>query len=122
MTATENKIAFARQFYNNSVNAYNIRRQSFPAVLAAASLGSGRSSSSTCPRPNARCRRSRCAEHGATTDFIAAQKANRRNTLLLLVVLTALAAATGYAIGWVLEGEAPARWRSGAAPDWSWPP
>ena len=39
LTATENKIAFARQYYNDSVNAYNTRRQSFPAVLAAAALG-----------------------------------------------------------------------------------
>ena len=41
LTGTENKIAFARQFYNDSVAAYNTRRQSFPAVLAAASLGFG---------------------------------------------------------------------------------
>jgi len=41
LTGTENKIAFSRQFYNDSVNAYNNRRQSFPAVLAAASLGFG---------------------------------------------------------------------------------
>jgi LemA protein len=41
LTTTENKIAFARQFYNDSVNSYNVRRQSFPAVLAAASLGFG---------------------------------------------------------------------------------
>ena len=41
LTGTENKIAFSRQFYNDSVNAYNTRRQSFPAVLAAASLGFG---------------------------------------------------------------------------------
>ena len=41
LTTTENKISFARQFYNDSVNAYNNRRQSFPAVLAAASLGFG---------------------------------------------------------------------------------
>ena len=41
LTTTENKIAFARQFYNDSVNAYNNRRQSFPAVLTAASLGFG---------------------------------------------------------------------------------
>jgi LemA protein len=39
LTTTENKIAFARQFYNDSVNAYNTRIQSFPAVVAAASLG-----------------------------------------------------------------------------------
>ncbi len=41
LASTENKIAFSRQFYNDSVNAYNTRRQSFPAVLAAASLGFG---------------------------------------------------------------------------------
>ena len=41
LTTTENKIAFARQFYNDSVNTYNNKRQSFPAVLAAASLGFG---------------------------------------------------------------------------------
>ena len=41
LTSTENKIAFSRQFYNDSVNAYNTRRQSFPAVLAAQSLGFG---------------------------------------------------------------------------------
>lgn len=41
LTTTENKISFARQFYNDSVNTYNTRRESFPAVLAAASLGFG---------------------------------------------------------------------------------
>jgi heat shock protein HtpX len=50
----------------------------------------------------------------ATTDFVAAQRVNRRNTLLLLIVLTALAALTGYVIGWLLEGEA-----SDAVPVWS---
>ena len=50
----------------------------------------------------------------ATTDFVAAQRVNRRNTLLLLIVLTALAALTGYVIGWLLEGEA-----SDAVPLWS---
>src|SRR5260221_3933829 len=41
LASTENKIAFSRQFYNDSVQSYNTRRQSFPAVLAAASLGFG---------------------------------------------------------------------------------
>ena len=50
----------------------------------------------------------------ATTDFVAAQRVNRRNTMLLLVVLTALAALVGYVIGWLLEGEA-----SDAVPVWS---
>ncbi len=42
----------------------------------------------------------------ATTDFVTAQNVNRRNTLVLLVVLTALAALVGYVIGWLLESEA----------------
>ena len=50
----------------------------------------------------------------ATTDFVSAQKVNRRNTLVLLVVLTALAALVGYVIGWLLESEA-----SDAVPVWS---
>jgi heat shock protein HtpX len=41
----------------------------------------------------------------ATTDFVTAQKVNRRNTLVLLTALTALAALLGYLIGWVLETE-----------------
>lgn len=47
----------------------------------------------------------------ATTDFVAAQKQNRRNTMVLLAGLTALAALVGYLIGALLEGEA-----SGALP------
>lgn len=42
----------------------------------------------------------------ATTDFVAAQRVNRRNTLMLLVALTGVAALTGYVAGWALEGEA----------------
>ena len=41
-----------------------------------------------------------------TTDFVAAQKVNRRNTLILLAVLTVLAALFGYLIGWVVQSEA----------------
>src|SRR5262245_58207111 len=49
-----------------------------------------------------------------TTDFVGAQQVNRRNTMLLLVILTALAALLGYLIGWVLETEA-----SSTVPLWS---
>jgi heat shock protein HtpX len=41
----------------------------------------------------------------ATTDFVTAQKVNRRNTMVLLAALTALAALLGYLVGWVLETE-----------------
>jgi len=35
LTSTENKIAFARQYYNDSVMTYNNKRQEFPGVIIA---------------------------------------------------------------------------------------
>ena len=35
LTATEDKVAYARQFYNDSVLTYNTRIQSFPTVILA---------------------------------------------------------------------------------------
>ncbi len=39
----------------------------------------------------------------ASTDFFAAQRANRRRTMVLLAVLTAVAAGLGYVTGWYLD-------------------
>ncbi len=39
LSDTEGKIAFARQFYNDTVQKFNIRIQVFPAVLIAGMLG-----------------------------------------------------------------------------------
>ena len=39
LTATENKISFARQFYNDSVYAYNTRIQSLPYNIIAGLFG-----------------------------------------------------------------------------------
>ena len=39
LTSTENKVAFARQGYNDSVLLYNTTQQEFPAVLIAATFG-----------------------------------------------------------------------------------
>ena len=39
LTTTENKVAFARQAYNDAVMLFNTAAQSFPAVLFAAALG-----------------------------------------------------------------------------------
>jgi LemA protein len=39
LTSTENKVAFSRQAFNDSVTAYNTYRQRFPAVVLAASFG-----------------------------------------------------------------------------------
>jgi LemA protein len=39
LTSTENKIAFARQAYNDSVMTYNTTRESFPNVIFAGTFG-----------------------------------------------------------------------------------
>ncbi len=39
LTTTENKVAFARQAYNDQVTEYNVYRQSFPPVLFAGMFG-----------------------------------------------------------------------------------
>ncbi len=39
LTSTENKVAFARQGFNDAVTAYNIYRQSFPPVVLASAFG-----------------------------------------------------------------------------------
>jgi len=39
LASTENKVAFARQFYNDIATKYNIGQQTFPANLIASTLG-----------------------------------------------------------------------------------
>ena len=39
LTSTENRVAFARQAFNDAVTEYNSYRQSFPTVMLAASFG-----------------------------------------------------------------------------------
>ena len=39
LSSTENKISFARQHYNDSVNSYNTNIQSFPAVIFSRMMG-----------------------------------------------------------------------------------
>ena len=39
LASTENRIAFARQAYNDAVTTYNTRRQTFPTNLVVATLG-----------------------------------------------------------------------------------
>jgi LemA protein len=39
LTSTENKIAFARQAFNDSVMEYNTQRESFPQVVFAGAMG-----------------------------------------------------------------------------------
>ena len=39
LASTENKISFARQFYNNTVENYNTRLQRFPTVMVAGLFG-----------------------------------------------------------------------------------
>ncbi len=39
LTSTENRIAFSRQAYNDSVTSYNNQRESFPSVMVAGMFG-----------------------------------------------------------------------------------
>ncbi|MEK7286422.1 MAG: LemA family protein [Nitrospirota bacterium] len=39
LTSTENKVAFSRQAFNDTVTTYNTYKQSFPAILLAATFG-----------------------------------------------------------------------------------
>src|ERR671915_414448 len=39
LSSTENKISFARQHYNDSVQSYNTKIQSFPAVIFSRAMG-----------------------------------------------------------------------------------
>jgi LemA protein len=41
ITSTENKVAFARQAFNDSVMEYNTRRESFPDVVFAGMFNFG---------------------------------------------------------------------------------
>lgn len=41
LTTTENKVAFSRQAFNDSVTAYNTYKQTFPPVLIAGIVGHG---------------------------------------------------------------------------------
>ncbi|WP_113907773.1 LemA family protein [Aliidiomarina celeris] len=45
LTSTENKVAFARQSFNDSVMQYNTYRQSFPTVVFAGMFGHGTNAS-----------------------------------------------------------------------------
>lgn len=39
LTSTENRVAFARQAFNDAVTSYNIQRKSFPTIVFAATFG-----------------------------------------------------------------------------------
>jgi LemA protein len=45
ITATENKVAFSRQAFNDSVMQYNTYRQTFPPVVFAGFFGHGSNAS-----------------------------------------------------------------------------
>jgi LemA protein len=45
LTSTENKVAFARQAFNDAVTAYNTYKQTFPPVIVAGAFGHGKDAS-----------------------------------------------------------------------------
>ena len=58
LTSTENKVGFARQFYNDIATKFNTAQQTFPSNMFAvdARLQAGRALRDHRCRPNARCR------------------------------------------------------------------
>ena len=57
LTSTEDRIAYARQFYNDTVNRYNTKIQTFPTGIAGLfNFGSASSSRPTADGPRARQR------------------------------------------------------------------
>lgn len=54
LSSTENKVAFARQAYNDQVMIYNTTQQEFPAVLFAAMLGHHAATLFTTDEPEAK--------------------------------------------------------------------
>ena len=58
LTATEGRVAYARQFYNDSVLNYNNKLQAFPTVFFAQRMKFSGGSTSRPTRPPARCRTS----------------------------------------------------------------
>ncbi len=59
LTTTENKVAFARQAYNDSVMGYNNRREVFPSSVVANMFAfhAGAAARDRVRRPSAKCRR-----------------------------------------------------------------
>ena len=51
LTSAEDRVAYARQFYNDSVLSYNTQIQKFPTVLLAGHGSTSRSASSSTPLP-----------------------------------------------------------------------
>ena len=63
LTSTENKVAFARQAYNDAVMGYNNRREVFPSSIVANMFAFHRRAvARSSRRPSAKCRRCRSVE------------------------------------------------------------
>ena len=54
LASTENKVSFARQFYNDTVMDYNTARETFPASLISGALGFSAATSFEAPNAAAR--------------------------------------------------------------------
>jgi hypothetical protein len=61
--STENRIAFARQFYNDAVLSYNTACQSFPGALVAGRLGFQPAQTFNLDASSVELRKSSCSRH-----------------------------------------------------------
>ena len=116
LTTTENQIRFSRQHYNATVLDYNTAIATIPNVLIAGPLG--------LHQARVLRRRARGVRHVPTVDLSLSYRspvpregpwlarpshqqisANRRNSILLAVVVVVLLGALGFTVGYAMTGE-----------------
>ena len=104
LTATEDKIAFARRFYNGNVRDYNTALQTFPTNILAGMFGFTRAVLRARGPDGARSAEgvvqlTVVAAPGPRLNIYDAVAANRWRTVALIAVFTAIVSALAYAAG-----------------------
>ena len=98
LTSTENRVAFARQAYNDAVTEYNTSREKFPNVLIASSMGFA-AARALRDRGGVRARRPEGGFlEGCLVDFFQHQDEARRASRNLVVYFALAVAATAASV------------------------
>ena len=113
LTSTENKVGFARQFYNDIATKFNTRSRCSRPISLPRALDLSRPSSSRSPtRLSGRCRPStcRCGSEcrGHSMNLYEQQAANRRRTWLVMIGFHRLSAGARLRLRLVLPAGRPA--------------
>ena len=109
LVATESKIAYARQFYNDQVMRLNTLIQSFPSSARREPLRVHRALLLRDRRAHARARLGRPLLAGSRRAVYEQIAANKRKTVILFVLAILLVGAVGYAVG-LLTQSGPSDW------------